>query len=326
MLRQRVFDLFCNCICGKIASFEELKNLENGQHVMKSGTRVRTHSLTSTEYNNLCGTVSGEAVVRKGVKRLPVVIDLSNGEKQIMALKEDNLVVVDGEESVFRVDTDPGDHLVVKGYFGLFSLMNENPMIVTDKEIGNILLKEMFTLREKMNPDTCPHAQYLIGECYEYGISDYLSRNTANAIEWYHKAAEQGHAGAQCELGYCYHNGESVEQDYAKGVQYYQLAADQGFAKAQYYMGVANFYGQGVETDSDEPEDYEAAVKWYHQSAEQGYAPAQCALGYCYQIGKGCSVNLKEAEKYFSFAANQGDNYANAKLSTLKRLSNSILT
>ena len=36
------------------------------------------------------------------------------------------------------------------------------------------------------------------------------------AREWYLKAAEQGHASAQYNLGFMYNNGEGA-QDYAKG-------------------------------------------------------------------------------------------------------------
>ena len=42
------------------------------------------------------------------------------------------------------------------------------------------------------------------------------------------KAALQGDAGAQNNLGVCYEYGEGVKQDYAEAVKWYQKAAQQG--------------------------------------------------------------------------------------------------
>ncbi len=52
------------------------------------------------------------------------------------------------------------------------------------------------------------------------------------AFAWYQKAAEQGNAGAQNNLGLMYYNGKGVEQDYIKALEWYQKAAEQGDAKA----------------------------------------------------------------------------------------------
>ena len=43
-----------------------------------------------------------------------------------------------------------------------------------------------------------------------------MQQNYAEAVKWSRSAAEQGYAGAQCNLGKMYANGQSVEQDYAK--------------------------------------------------------------------------------------------------------------
>ena len=46
------------------------------------------------------------------------------------------------------------------------------------------------------------------------------------------KAAEQGHAKAQTNLGWMYDNGEGVTKDAVKAVEWYQKAAEQGNADA----------------------------------------------------------------------------------------------
>lgn len=50
---------------------------------------------------------------------------------------------------------------------------------------------------------------------------------------WYHKAAEQGDATAQNNLGRMYMNGRGVEKDEAQAVVWYRKAAEQGDADAQ---------------------------------------------------------------------------------------------
>ena len=48
------------------------------------------------------------------------------------------------------------------------------------------------------------------------------------AVKWTRKAAEQGRASAQNNLGVMYQNGEGVPQDYVKAYAWWILAAAQG--------------------------------------------------------------------------------------------------
>ena len=47
-----------------------------------------------------------------------------------------------------------------------------------------------------------------------------------------------------------YDKGKGVPQDYAQAVEWYIKAANQGFARAQYNLGVMCDKGQGVRQDS----------------------------------------------------------------------------
>ena len=58
------------------------------------------------------------------------------------------------------------------------------------------------------------------------------------ARQWFEKAAAQGDAMAQGNLGVLYENGQGVPQDYGKARQWYEQAAAQGYAKAQVNLGV----------------------------------------------------------------------------------------
>ena len=57
------------------------------------------------------------------------------------------------------------------------------------------------------------------------------------AFCWYQKAAEQGYAKAQYNLGVCYANGTGVEKNIQKAVELYQRAVEQGNADAQNNLG-----------------------------------------------------------------------------------------
>ena len=55
----------------------------------------------------------------------------------------------------------------------------------------------------------------------------------AAALVWYRKAADQGYANAQFNLGTMYHQGNSVPQSYKEALVWYRKAADQGYSGAQ---------------------------------------------------------------------------------------------
>ena len=102
-----------------------------------------------------------------------------------------------------------------------------------------------------------------------------------NELDALRKAAEQGDAVAQYNLGVCYANGNGVNQDMTEAVKWWRLAAEQGDAVAQYNLGVCYANGNGVNQDMTE------AVKWWRKAAEQGNADAQYNLGGCYYNGAG---------------------------------------
>ncbi|MGZ3632866.1 MAG: Sel1-like repeat-containing protein kinase family protein [Parachlamydiaceae bacterium] len=110
---------------------------------------------------------------------------------------------------------------------------------------------------EKMNPQTQaefekesslhmklshPRVVQLYGVIAEPGqpyrlVVEYAANGSL--FKFLEKAASQGHAGAQYDLGYCYYNGQGVTQDYVEAVKYYRLAAEQRNADAQYMLGQA---------------------------------------------------------------------------------------
>jgi TPR repeat protein len=58
-----------------------------------------------------------------------------------------------------------------------------------------------------------------------------VGQDDAEAVIWFRKAAEQGHAQAQYNLGWMYANGQGVAQDHAEPAIWYRKAAEQGMPK-----------------------------------------------------------------------------------------------
>ena len=67
---------------------------------------------------------------------------------------------------------------------------------------------------------------------FEQGLIDVL-RDDAEAVKWYSKAAEQGDANAQYNLGLMYNSGEGIPRDDAEAVKWWRKAAEKGLAAAQ---------------------------------------------------------------------------------------------
>ena len=138
-----------------------------------------------------------------------------------------------------------------------------------------------------------------------------ISSFAAN-IDELKKAAEQGDAQAQYNLGNCYAFGDGVEKNLSEAVKWWRKAAEQGVAPAQFNLGNCYAFGNGVEKNPTE------AVKWYRKAAEQGYAPAQFNLGVCYYNGQGMIQNNIKAYAWIAVASANGYDDATKALQLLK--------
>jgi TPR repeat protein len=97
--------------------------------------------------------------------------------------------------------------------------------------------------------------EYTHGYSYYRGLG--VPQDYSAAADWFRKAADLGHAGAQNSFGYSYYYGEGVSRDYVEAVTWFRRAAEQGHAGAQINLGHAYYHGEGVSTD------YTQAALWY---------------------------------------------------------------
>ena len=108
--------------------------------------------------------------------------------------------------------------------------------------------------------------------CFNNAEKLYLKKNYEEAARWYKMAAEQGHARAQNNLGYCYEHGEGVMQNYYEAVKWYTKAAEKGNPYAQYSLGLCYENGRGVAKSGY------YAVDWYRKASSRGHVDAKMAL------------------------------------------------
>ena len=132
------------------------------------------------------------------------------------------------------------------------------------------------------------------------------------AALWFRKAAVQGYPKAQHSLGVCLSNGNGLTKDENEAVTWFRKAAEQGDVKAQRDLGYSYKYGKGIAKDEVE------AIKWYRKAAEQGNAIAQYNLGNCYANGSGVAIDDAEAIKWYQKASDNGYEPARKKIADKK--------
>ena len=158
----------------------------------------------------------------------------------------------------------------------------------TDEKVG---LKE----------DETDDATLVALQMFEKGKTAFDGKEYTEAAEWYRKAAEQGLAEAQNNLGFMYRNGYGVDQDYSEAIKWYRKAVEQGYIKAQFNLGKLHELGYGV------TKDYIEAVSWYRKAAEQEHPEAQYHLGKMYEQGYGVTKDYKEAVIWYRKSAEHGN-------------------
>ena len=133
-------------------------------------------------------------------------------------------------------------------------------------------------------------AQYNLGVMYYKG--DGIPQNQSKAIEWFQRAAAQGHIKAESNLKVMSTNA---------AVEILRKAANQGDQRAQYSLGLIYQTGESVHQDSAK------AIDWYTKAANQGNAEAQAMLGGMYYEGEGVPQNVTIAKEWFSKSCDNGD-------------------
>ncbi|MBP3614541.1 MAG: sel1 repeat family protein [Bacteroidaceae bacterium] len=200
----------------------------------------------------------------------------------------------------------------VKWYYLAFKHgNNEAKERLSNLNDDNILIKVTIEWFLRAAEQGLACAQYELGELYFNSYS--VEGDYNEATKWYRRAAEQWHVNAQFMLGVCYDQGNGVEQSFTEAARWYRKAAEKGNVKAQYNLGYCYENGKGVE------QSYTEAVKWYKKAAGNRYTDAQYNLGCCYENGNGVEQSYTEAIKWYRKAAENGNREAMYNLATCYR-------
>jgi TPR repeat protein len=142
-------------------------------------------------------------------------------------------------------------------------------------------------------------AQNNLGVLYSKGLG--VTQSYVEAAKWYRKDAEKGDALAQNSLGWFLVHSRGMDQDYKQAAVWYRKAAEQDLPEAQNHLGDLYYEGLGVERD------YAEALKWITKAADHGRTSAMNTMGVIYELGLGVPQDYGIALKWFQQAADQRD-------------------
>ncbi len=95
-----------------------------------------------------------------------------------------------------------------------------------------------------------------------------VPQEDAEALKQYRRAADQGDAMAQSNLGLLYQEGRGTLQDYAQAAKWFRLAASRGDVSGQRYLGLLYRDGNGV------AENPVIAYAWLNLATAAGHPKA----------------------------------------------------
>jgi TPR repeat protein len=142
-------------------------------------------------------------------------------------------------------------------------------------------------------------AQFQLGLIY----LDDPTKQKEKAFKWFLRAAENGLAGAQYNVGLAYWRGDSIIS-----------VNKQGDANAQNLLGMMLAMGDGIKRDDQQ------AFRWLDKAARQGNSQSQLLVGSFYAGDKVVKWDLVQAYAWFRLALDLGNEDARSELNYLKTL------
>ena len=174
---------------------------------------------------------------------------------------------------------------------GCYELKKLNTPISEEERMKslNIDFDKLQNFTDKYSSEA--NKQYVLGGRYRYGLE--VEKDYKKAIEWYEKAANQGHRKAQLEIATLYTDKENTEKDYKKAIEWYEKIINQEFTEDSTFNGDYNEY-----------------------KAQKTIA--QNNLGNLYYNGHGVKQDKNKAKELYEKACNGGNFISCESLKDLK--------
>lgn len=148
-----------------------------------------------------------------------------------------------------------------------------------------------------------PRAQTVLGRMHESGLG--VPQDSAKAVEYYQKAADQGFANAIHNLAVSYEGGElGLPEDPVKARELYAKAAESDFPNSLMALGVMAREGDGG------PVDMPLAVAALSRAEALGEPMAAAELAFMLATGTGVKIDLPRARDLYLIAATNGIDWA----------------
>jgi len=137
------------------------------------------------------------------------------------------------------------------------------------------------------------------------------AKDLNEAQRWIRKSADAGNVAAVFRLGRMFRDGEGVTRDPLEAVNLFKKAAESNYAPAMVAVGLMFEGGGGLEADNFQ------AVQWYKKAADAGDAEGMAALGTMYSTGRGVEKNYATAAAWYTEGAKRGQLLAVHNLAVL---------
>jgi len=147
---------------------------------------------------------------------------------------------------------------------------------------------------------------------FQLGLSNLEQGKTEEAVTLI-RAASQTLPAAQYRLAKLYETGTGVEKNTEMAKDLTERAARSGNRIAMHDLAIYYAYGNGgVNVDMS------TAAGWFEKAAERGVVDSQFNLAILFENGQGVKPSPADAYFWYSIAASQGDQTANARITALE--------
>ncbi len=144
---------------------------------------------------------------------------------------------------------------------------------------------------------------YDIDVDYQAARQMLIEGKVAAALPTVRRAAEDGYAKAQFNMGALYYDGRGVVQSYSEARKWMTLSAENGFSRAQTFIGKMYLNGEGGAAS------VETAKRFFERAAAGGDGSAYFQLARLYEDGNSVPKNMATALKHYQQASDHGNMY-----------------
>ncbi len=193
------------------------------------------------------------------------------------------------------------------------------PFVLEPKETYRCFVFDPNKKNEEVSPSVnTAQWQFTMAQNFDFG-RDGFSEDQVEALNWYTKAADQGHGMAQVTLGIKYASGgDGFAKDVVKSARWFLIAAQQNYDTAQYAIANCFLQGKGVKKDMSK------AYYWFQQSADKGIDEARYKMANMLLDGYGSDDEVDSLLEWFAFFADENRSeaqYVYAKLLLVRKFS-----